>query len=189
MKNQIIAFVCGAAVVAGGYTLTSRRGQLSVGEGGAQPYHAPRTPDGLPDLQGIWQAMNTAVWDLEDHSAQLGVPAGQGVVVGGEIPYLPSALPKRQENDSNRLTEDPEAKCFMVGTPRINYMDIHLFYHPIDPVNGPGKCEPLLKPGDMCGGLAVIADIPKMLCYRLAHYINRDREIIPQRVITRPPTA
>jgi hypothetical protein len=41
------------------------------------------------------------------------------------------------------------------GTPRINYMDIHLFYHPIDPVNGPGKCEVLLKTGDMCGGLRV----------------------------------
>lgn len=41
------------------------------------------------------------------------------------------------------------------GTPRINYMDIHLFYHPIDPTNGPGKCEALLKPGDMCGGLRV----------------------------------
>jgi len=43
--------------------------------------------------------------------------------------------------------------------------------------------------GDMCGGLAVIADLPKTLCYRLAHYINKDKEIIPERVLTRPPTA
>lgn len=41
------------------------------------------------------------------------------------------------------------------GTPRINYMDVHLFYHPIDPADGPGKCESLLKPGPMCGGLRV----------------------------------
>jgi len=50
------------------------------------------------------------------------VPAGQSVVVGGEIPYLPSALAGRQENYENRLTEDPEARCFMVGVPRITYM-------------------------------------------------------------------
>jgi NAD+ synthetase len=43
--------------------------------------------------------------------------------------------------------------------------------------------------GDMCGGLAVISDIPKLMCYRLASVINRDREIIPDRVLTRPPSA
>ncbi|MBN2062682.1 MAG: NAD+ synthase [Deltaproteobacteria bacterium] len=43
--------------------------------------------------------------------------------------------------------------------------------------------------GDMCGGLSVISDIPKTLCYRLAKYINRDRELIPERIIKRAPTA
>ncbi|MCP4682151.1 MAG: NAD+ synthase [Desulfobacterales bacterium] len=43
--------------------------------------------------------------------------------------------------------------------------------------------------GDLSGGLAVISDIPKTLCYRLAHYINKDSEIIPQRIISRPPSA
>lgn len=43
--------------------------------------------------------------------------------------------------------------------------------------------------GDMSGGLAVISDIPKTLCYRLADYINRDGEVIPQRIIERPPSA
>jgi hypothetical protein len=89
---------------------------------GGTTYRAPRTPDGRPDLQGIWQALNTAVWDVEDHSPQLGVPGGQGVVEGGKLPYLPSALAKRQENYKNRLTEDQEAKCFMVSVPRTNYM-------------------------------------------------------------------
>jgi hypothetical protein len=88
----------------------------------AQTYRAPRTADGKPDLSGIWQAMNTAVWDLQDHSASLGVPAGQGVVEGGEIPYRPEALKQRQQNYANRLTDDPEAKCHMVGVPRITYM-------------------------------------------------------------------
>ncbi len=87
-----------------------------------QAYRAPRTADGHPDLQGIWQALNTAVWNIEDHSPELGVPGGLGIVEGGEIPYLPAALGRRQENRTKRLTDDPEAKCFMVGVPRITYM-------------------------------------------------------------------
>ncbi|MGI9258541.1 MAG: hypothetical protein ACR2QQ_06885 [Gammaproteobacteria bacterium] len=66
--------------------------------------------------------MNTAVWNIQDHSAEYGVPAGQGVVVGNEIPYQPWALEQRQLNYENRFTEDPEASCKMVGIPRINYM-------------------------------------------------------------------
>ena len=87
-----------------------------------EAYTVPRTTFGQPDFQGIWQALNTAVWDIEDHSAQLGVPAGQGVVVGGEIPYQPWAAEQRAVNYENRLTDDPEANCKMVGVPRITYM-------------------------------------------------------------------
>jgi NAD+ synthase (glutamine-hydrolysing) len=43
--------------------------------------------------------------------------------------------------------------------------------------------------GDMNGGLAVISDVPKTMCYELARYINRENEIIPERIITRPPSA
>ena len=43
--------------------------------------------------------------------------------------------------------------------------------------------------GDMNGGLAVISDIPKTLVYRLAQHLNREREVIPARVISRPPSA
>jgi hypothetical protein len=66
--------------------------------------------------------MNTAVWDIEDHAAQLGIPAGASVVVDNEIPYRPSAAARRDENRRNRLTADPEANCKMVGVPRITYM-------------------------------------------------------------------
>ena len=88
----------------------------------AQQYRAPRTPDGHPDLQGVWQALNTAVWNIQDHPAELGVPAGQGIVEGNELPYRPEALTQREENRKNRATADPEAKCWMVGVPRIVYM-------------------------------------------------------------------
>jgi NAD+ synthase (glutamine-hydrolysing) len=43
--------------------------------------------------------------------------------------------------------------------------------------------------GDMCGGLAVISDVPKTIVYRLAHWINRENKIIPSRSITKPPSA
>ena len=95
-------------------------------------WRAPRGADGHADLSGVWEALNTANWDLEDHSAQAGTmwetgaigaePAGLGVVEGGLIPYLPAALETKKTNFSNRRTNDPEAKCYMPGIPRANYM-------------------------------------------------------------------
>jgi hypothetical protein len=92
----------------------------------------PRTADGKPDLNGIWQVMNTANWNLEAHSATQGateilgaigaVPPGPSVVKGGHIPYLPEAKAQKEQNFQNRRTEDPEAKCYMPGLPRATYM-------------------------------------------------------------------
>jgi len=87
-----------------------------------QAFTPPRTPDGKPNLQGIWQVLNTAAWDIQDHPARLGVPAGQGVVEGNEIPYRPEALAKKRQNFENRLTADPETKGYLPGVPRIMYM-------------------------------------------------------------------
>ena len=88
----------------------------------APAYAPPRTPDGQPDLQGIWQTINTAAWDIEDHNARLGVPAGRGVVEGGTLPYQPSALAKRQENFAKRAELDNENRCHLLGVPRMMYM-------------------------------------------------------------------
>ena len=73
----------------------------------------PHMADGKPNLTGLWQAMGTADWDLEDHSSaagpffQLGalgaIPPGQGVVEGGEIPYLPAALEPELNEINNPL--------------------------------------------------------------------------------------
>jgi len=87
-----------------------------------QAANVPRTSDGKPDLSGIWQALSTAAWDIQDHSASLGVPAGQGIVDGNEIPYLPAALAKKRANFENRATADPESKGYLPGVPRIMYM-------------------------------------------------------------------
>lgn len=113
--------LCGA-MLAGAYA----SGQEAAGDG------ASRDGSRKPDLNGIWQAMNTANWNLEPHSAAPGnvpelgtmfaIPPGQGVVVGDEIPYLDSALEQRERNRENRWTADPEIKCYMPGVPRANYM-------------------------------------------------------------------
>src|ERR671921_1429046 len=89
---------------------------------GTGTYTPPRTREGQPDLQGIWQALNTASWDIQDHGATLGVPAGRGVVEGNDIPYTPAALARKQENFKNRQTLDPENKCHLPGVPRLTYM-------------------------------------------------------------------
>ncbi|MCG8468869.1 MAG: hypothetical protein MJB57_11810, partial [Gemmatimonadetes bacterium] len=112
----------------------------------AQSGEIPRTADGKPDMNGIWQALGNAHWDIEPHVARpalamrpgpvvpvpaaevvaLGavgsVPSGNGIVVGGEIPYLPEALAKRDENRERWLESDPEIKCYLPGVPRANYM-------------------------------------------------------------------
>ena len=46
----------------------------------AEAYHAPRTPDGKADLNGIWQALNTANWDLQEHPARTGLVVALGAV-------------------------------------------------------------------------------------------------------------
>ena len=88
----------------------------------ASAYNGPRTPDRKPDLNGIWQVLGTAHWNLEAHSAIEGVPAGFSVVEGGTIPYQPAALAKRNENFQNRMMADPIRKCYMPGVPRATYM-------------------------------------------------------------------
>ena len=89
----------------------------------------PRTADGRPNLQGIWQVRNRASYDLQDHHARHGMPAGRSVVEGGEIPYQEWAAKKREENFANRATADPLARCYMPGVPRIMYMEFpfHIF--------------------------------------------------------------
>ena len=88
-------------------------------------------PGGTPNLNGIWQAINSANWDIQEHAARpgppqlgalLAAPAGLGVVEGNEIPYLASALDKKKQNFEKRWSIDPEAKCYLPGVPRATYM-------------------------------------------------------------------
>ena len=109
-------------------------------------YRAPRIDGGHPDLNGIWQALNEANYDVAAHTGRpamalqpgpygpvpaapvlaMGavgaVPPGVGVVEGGELPYRPEALAQKKENQKNWLTADPEVRCYLPGVPRATYL-------------------------------------------------------------------
>jgi hypothetical protein len=86
----------------------------------AKAYVAPRTADGKPDLQGIWEARNTAAGSVEAHSASAGFRAGESVIVDpadGKIPYLASALATREANFKKRASLDPWGNAFSPAFP------------------------------------------------------------------------
>jgi hypothetical protein len=140
IRDVIIAAVAAAA---GAYLATMA---LPIAGQAPAAYRAPRLPDGKPDLNGIWQALNEANYDLEAHMARaamqlragpygpvpaapvlaLGavgsVPPGVGVLEGSEIPYLPEAAKKKKDNQERWLERDPEIKCYLPGVPRATYM-------------------------------------------------------------------
>ena len=140
VRDVIIAAVAAAA---GAYVAMMA---LPIAGQAPAAYRAPRLPDGKPDLNGIWQALNEANYDLEAHMARaalqlragpygpvpaasvlaLGavgaVPPGLGVLEAGEIPYLPEAAKKKKDNQEHWLERDPEIKCYLPGVPRATYM-------------------------------------------------------------------
>jgi len=90
-----------------------------------ETYRAPRAPDGKPDLQGIWEAHNTANANLEAHSAERGIRAGESFVVDppdGKIPYQTGAAAHQKSNFEKRATADPLNRCFLPGVPRATYL-------------------------------------------------------------------
>jgi hypothetical protein len=114
MRLRSIELMVAAAAVAAGLSLVSQHAAAQT----KAAYTAPRTADGKPDLQGIWQVSNAAAFDVGE------------VAEGHEIPYLPQALEREQKGDR----VDPIAHCFMPGVPRITYMPF-----PIQIIQRPGK--------------------------------------------------
>jgi hypothetical protein len=139
-----------------------------------------KTSDGYPNIEGVWRAWNLAKYDLEDHGAKPGIPAGRGFVVDpadGKIPYKPEMLARRQKNYQGTLTldplkhADPLAKCYMPGVPRLTYLgwpfqiiqdkqDVNFTYEwshkkRIVPI---GDNSPLPKVASTCAGMAWPAD-------------------------------
>ena len=153
MKKLVSIFALAAALGACETAATTSSESLtaSAPAPAAAPaaWKAKRGPDGVhPDLNGVWQVLNTANYNIEAHAAQsalqlrpgpyvpvpdagvvaLGaigaVPAGIGIVQGdGKIPYTADALALRDENRAKAVENDPEVKCYLPGIPRANYMD------------------------------------------------------------------
>ena len=119
-----ICFVNSILAAAGAVALVCAVPRMASAQGA---YKVPRTADGTPDLQGIWQVRNTsAAFDLQDHGGALGIPPGRSIIVDppdGKIPYKPEALAKREENFKNRDEADTFNKCYMPGVPRITLLD------------------------------------------------------------------
>ena len=91
-------------------------------------YKGPRTPDGKPDLNGIWQALSEAHFNLEPHSAQMEIQAGMGVVEGGTIPYKPEAA-KNTRKISTIVQRQPLNKCYLPSVPRVTYLPFPFEIH------------------------------------------------------------
>jgi hypothetical protein len=136
MKNKewvVASFVCLVTFLTPFLHAQQRgaRGAAPAVQPAAAQYRAPRTADGRPDFNGIWQALDGPNWNLEPHAADFGtvpqlgainaVPPGFGFV-DGPIPYTPEMLIQRNENYKARMTLDPEAKCYLPGVPRAMYM-------------------------------------------------------------------
>ncbi len=123
MRHSFIGAIAAAALMSSAWMPAARA---------QQPAPRPATIGGHPNFNGIWQALNTAYWNLEAHNAEAldafwgmgaiaAIPAGKSVVRGGTIPYRTEALQKRNQYRANWPADDPEAKCWMLGVPRVTY--------------------------------------------------------------------
>ena len=134
LRGALLAALTGAAFAAGTAL--------------AQPPEPPERAErigGRPNLNGIWQAVNTANWNVEGQPAEafeefwelgalFAVPPGQSVVEGGTLPYRPEALEQRREHRAGWPESDPETKCYRVGIPRQNYLP-----YPFEIIQGDGN--------------------------------------------------
>ena len=113
-----------------------------------EPWKAPRGPGGVnPDLNGVWQALNEANWDIERHMARASLEMRDGPIspvpsvatlrmgtlasvppgprassTAGGCPTSPRPWRRRDENRARWSELDPEVKCYLPGIPRANYM-------------------------------------------------------------------
>jgi len=89
-----------------------------------QPFTPPRLADGHPDFGGIWMAgAFSAAFNVEEHEAKYGTPAGPSIIVdppGGKLPYLPGMRAIADDNDTHR-ERDPVGQCHMHGVPRVMF--------------------------------------------------------------------
>src|SRR5579863_105551 len=163
--NGPTALIASAAIAAAfslaAIRMTGQSARTSQATPPVQANRSPKTPDGKPNLNGIWQVTSTANWDLLAHTMRPavaqrgvyadvpvlaapvlalgsvgGVPPGPGVVEGNVIPYKPEAAAQKKDNAEHWLDRDPEVRCYMPGIPRAMYMP-----YPFQITQGTNKIE------------------------------------------------
>jgi len=100
-------------------------GFLAALHASAQTQFAPqRLADGHPDFGGIWMAASlSAAFNVEEHAASYGTPAGPSVIIDppdGKLPYLPGMRERALDNEKHR-ERDPVGQCHMHGVPRVMF--------------------------------------------------------------------
>jgi hypothetical protein len=96
----------------------------AMGAWGQSEFIPPRLDDGRPDFSGIWMAASlSAAFNVEEHGASYGTPAGPSVIIDppdGKLPYLPGMRERALDNNKHR-ERDPVAHCHMHGVPRVMF--------------------------------------------------------------------
>lgn len=156
---------------------------MGCGDGGNATATAAAEPEpaGPPDLNGVWQAMGSAHWNLEGGHAYKGpativlgayggIPAGLNYVEGGEIPYKDEALAQRDAYRAEWNQWDPVVKCHIPGIPRQTYLPLpfHIVQSPTKIFIGYewGSNSRLIHL-DRAG---TRADLPSWMGYSLGHW-------------------
>ncbi len=157
MTTVALALALAGCQSAGNASNTGAPAPADAAPAAAAPvaYKAPRLPGtDKPDMNGVWQVLNPANYNIEAHPASgamqlragpygpvpaaevvaLGavgaVPAGIGIVLdeagkpGGKVPYKAEAVAQRDANKADWINLDPEVKCYLPGVPRANYMGL-----------------------------------------------------------------
>jgi hypothetical protein len=136
-KNFVLGTVATVAMMALVPSAAQAQAARAPAASGGPAAPVPARLGGHPNLNGVWQVLSEANWDLEPHSAQPGPlgaagervlgtwtaePPSLGVVEGGAIPYKAEARAQLNDNRAHRIVHDPEAACYLPGIPRATYI-------------------------------------------------------------------
>ena len=122
------------ALAAALFLLIAARGQQPTSKAGAKSgaYVPPRTSNGQPNLEGIWQPRTSgAAYSILPHPGGffLGGGSNTGVVEGGVLPYQPWAAEK-VKGLTQHMELDPTGHCHYEGIPHANYFAFQIFQTP-----------------------------------------------------------
>lgn len=126
MRLGCLVFVAGSMAIAFGQGPPAEATAKT-----AEPYTAPRTPDGQPDIEGSWQPAGGAAYSVLPHAGGffLGGESKTGIVEGGELPYQPWAA-EEVKHLTDHMELDPTGHCHYEGIPHAMYFGFQIIQTP-----------------------------------------------------------